>query len=99
MAYPRAPQVNMSAAWTVTAPEMASAAAARRVFMSFLPNETIYPLPGAIEAVAQRAVVELMSWMHSRSLSASRPNRVYAYIRLGDIARVYKRKCFTDASD
>ena len=42
-------------------PVMASAAAARRVFMSFLPNQTIYPLAEAIEALAQRAVVELMS--------------------------------------
>jgi hypothetical protein len=32
----RPPQVNISAAWTVTAPAMASAAAARRAFMSFL---------------------------------------------------------------
>jgi hypothetical protein len=61
------PQVNISAAWAVTAPAMASAAAARRVFISFLPNQAIYPLPGAIEALAQRAVVELMSRMQSRS--------------------------------
>jgi hypothetical protein len=32
--------VNMSAAWTVAAPVMASAAAARRVFMSFLAKFT-----------------------------------------------------------
>jgi hypothetical protein len=57
----------MSAAWTVTAPVMASAAAARRVFMTFLPNQAIYPLPGAIEALAQCAVIELMSWMQSCS--------------------------------
>jgi hypothetical protein len=49
--------------------------------MSFLPNQAIYPLSGAIEALAQRAAVELMSWMHSRSLSAVfRQNRVYACI-------------------
>jgi hypothetical protein len=72
MAYPRPPQVNMSAAWTVTAPVMASAAAARRVFMSFLANLAIYPLPEAIEALAQRAVVELMSWLRSsRALRAT----------------------------
>jgi hypothetical protein len=51
----------MSAAWTVTAPVMASAAAARTVFMSFLANQASYPLLGAIVALAQRAVVELMS--------------------------------------
>ena len=33
MAYPRPLQVNISAAWTVTGPAMASAAVARRVFM------------------------------------------------------------------
>jgi len=35
--------------------------------MSFLPNQAIYPLPGAIEAVSQRVVVELISLMHSPS--------------------------------
>jgi hypothetical protein len=31
--------------------------------MTFLPNQAIYPLPGAIEALAQCAVIGLMSWM------------------------------------
>jgi hypothetical protein len=35
--------------------------------MTFLPNQAIYPLPGAIEALAQCAVIGLMSWMQSCS--------------------------------
>jgi hypothetical protein len=34
-------------------------------------QQAIYPLPGAIEVVAQRAVVEPISWMHSLSESAA----------------------------
>jgi hypothetical protein len=48
IANPRPPQVNMSAAWTVTAPVMVSSAAARNVFMSLLLNKAIYPLPGPL---------------------------------------------------
>ena len=53
--------MNIYAAWTVTGPVMASAAAATRVFMSFLLLRPFYPLPGAIEAAAQRAVADLRS--------------------------------------
>ena len=80
----------MSAAWTVAAPVMASAAAARRVFMSFLPNQTIYPLPEAIEALAQRALSQLNAVSRAKT-------SICTYLRLGAIARLYKREFFIDA--
>ena len=65
MAYPTAPQVNISAARTAIAPVMASAAAVRRVLMSFLSNQAITGYLTPLGRVAQRAVVEPISWKHS----------------------------------
>jgi hypothetical protein len=48
MTYPRPLQVNMFAAWAVIALVMVSAAAARRVFMSFLANLSAVCLLSAV---------------------------------------------------